>query len=273
MSKMYIAAGKSEAKLRIHETLHRHLTEVAKAKRVSLNSEMIARLQASLDHENSPEAEKVAEKIKASPEPSAAPVIDDSKTIAELRAENAQLRGLVSSRRPSALTGKLSATKIAQLLKKANDGNLKKRWFGDGGNLWLQITNNGAGVSWIFRYDGRRFGYPGDVSMGLGSYPDADLDMAREQARQYRLMLSEGKEPKAERASAKLDREIAAGLAKTVSQVANEYFDLKIGRKTEGTRWQTAKWLKTFVHDTIGDMPIQKVDLNTILEKCELRDL
>jgi integrase len=135
------------------------------------------------------------------------------------------------------------------------------------------ISNNGAGVSWIFRYDGRRFGYPGDVPMGLGSYGTVDLDMARELAHQYRLMLSEGKDPKVGRDDRLLDDQIVRGAAKTVNQVADEYFEAKVARKSASYRWQTEKWFKTFLRDKIGQWPIQKVDTNTILETCELRDL
>jgi integrase len=266
--KRYIREGKLETKLRIDEALHQHLTEEAAKKGVSLNAEVRARLEASLEYGGGAEAEKVKRDINP-PAPQPQPA-DDSKKVAALQAEIAQLRDIVS-RRASALPGKLSATKIAQLLKKANDGNLKSRWFGDGGNLWLQITNNGGGVSWIFRWTEPGTGR--ERNIGFGSYPDVDLDMAREKARQSRLMLREGKDPKAERDSRRLDDEITRGLAKTVSQVANEYFDRKLARKTEGTRSQVAKWLKTFVHDTIGDMPIQKVDRKTILQKCELADL
>jgi integrase len=76
-----------------------------------------------------------------------------------------------------------------------------------------------------------------------------------------------------ERASKKLDLQIAVGRAKTVSQVANEYYDRHVAHLTATTRWQATKWLKTFVHDTMGDMPIEKVDRKTILERCEFADL
>jgi integrase len=272
-----------ETKLRIDEALHRQLMQVARNKGVSLNSEMRARLQASVEQEGGPE-ERVAEKIKndvVSPERVAAPPIDDSKTtIAELRAENArksaeiaQLREIVASRRPSGLSGKLSATRIAKLISDAKAGKLKKRWFGDGNNLWLQISNNGAGVSWIFRYDGRRFGHPGDVPMGLGSYETVDLEQAREVARRYRQLLLDGKDPKAAREEAKVDDLIRRGAARTVNQVIDEYLEAKIAGLKPFTQQQTALWLKRWVRDKIGNWPIQKVNQNTILETCELRNL
>jgi hypothetical protein len=88
---------------------------------------------------------------------------------------------------------KLSAAKIAKL--NANG------MYGDGGNLWLQVTNNGVGKSWIFRWTERGTGR--ERNMGLGPLHTVDLDRARELAKGYRLMLLEGKDPKAERDNAK----------------------------------------------------------------------
>jgi hypothetical protein len=102
--------------------------------------------------------------------------------IKKLQAEIAQLHEMVrenDSRRRMALPGKLSTAKITKHINNAKVRKLRRHVVGDGANLQLQISNNGAAVSWIFRYDGHRFGYPGDVPMGLGSYPDVDLEKAR----------------------------------------------------------------------------------------------
>jgi hypothetical protein len=272
MGKKYLAAGKSEAKLRLEDALRRHLMQAAKEKRVPLNAEMVARLQASVDHE-SPAVEKT-------PEPIAPALVDQSETIAKLQAENAQLRQLVASRRtPTARPGKLSTAKIAKLISDAKAGRLKKSgWFGDGNNLGLQIRNNGAAVSWIFRYDRSRFSIPGEkpfdeMPMGLGSYSVVDLGMARELADQYRRMLLEGKDPYVEREGAKRDDEIAQGVAKTVSEVFDEYFEAQVAHKSKTYQWQVKKWFRTFILPAVGDWPIHKVDQNTILNKCQLRDV
>jgi integrase len=264
---------RAEIKLRIPDALRRQLMQVARKKGVSLNADLTAVLEASLDQTE----ESVAEKK----------VADDSNTLAELQAENAQLRakqaelegenaqlrGIVSSQRPSALPGNLSASKITKLISDAKSGKLTKRWFGDGGNLVLQISNIGGAVSWIFRYDGRRFGYPGDVPMGLGSYPDVDLEMARAAAYKYRRMLAEDKDPKKERDNTKIDDLVARGLVKKVNQVVDEYLQTNLAGLSPTYRQQSEDWLKRFVRDEIGDWPIQKVNQNTILETCKLRDL
>jgi len=161
---------------------------------------------------------------------------------------------------------KLSAARIERIIKDGKTG-----MYGDGGNLWLQITNNGAGASWVLRWTERGTGR--ERSMGLGSLHTIGLERARELAKDYRQMLLEGKDPKAERDSRLLDDQIARGLAKTVSQVADEYFEAKIARKSAEYREQTERWLKVHVHKPIGHMPVQKIDRNTILEKCGLRDM
>lgn len=257
---------RTDTKVRMHRALHRRLLQVAEQKGVSLNSEMAARLQASLDHENPKETVTVVEPDVTLPVGRAP---GDAARIAALEAEVAELRGLV--RRPGTLPGKLSATKIAQLIRKAKDGKLKQRRFGDGGNLELQITNNGAGVSWEFRWTDRASGC--DRRIGLGSYHDVDLDVAREKARQLRVQLAEGKDPKAVRDGIKDDAQIAARLAKTVSQVVEEYFEAKLARKSLSYRTQATQWFKTFLHDKIGTMSIQKVDRKTILDTVGLRKL
>jgi integrase len=55
--------------------------------------------------------------------------------------------------------------------------------FGDGGNLYLQITNANA-RSWIFRY--------GKHHAGLGSAFNVTLEEARDLAYEYRKLLREG---------------------------------------------------------------------------------
>jgi integrase len=152
---------------------------------------------------------------------------------------------------------KLTTSRIAKLT--ANG------MYGDGGNLWLQVTNNGAGKSWIFRWTERGTGR--ERNMGLGPLITVDLERARELAKGYRLMLLEGKDPKAERDNTRLDLAIAAGTARTVSQVAHEYFEAKIARKSDNWQDLTSRVLRTHVHDTIGTMPIEKVNANIILHK------
>jgi integrase len=143
--------------------------------------------------------------------------------------------------------------------------------YGDGGNLWLSVTNNGSGKSWVFRWT-----VPGtrrEKVMGLGPVHTVDLDEAREKARECRKLLLAGKDPLIERDSARLDRDIAAGLAKTVNEVVDEYWNAKIAHKSSHYISQSTGMLGKYVRKPIGTMPIQKVNTNTILNQVGLRKL
>jgi integrase len=147
----------------------------------------------------------------------------------------------------------------------------KNGMYGDGGNLWLQVTNGGAGKSWVFRWTERGTGR--DRVMGLGSLFDVDVDEARDLAWTYRRQLKAGKDPKVERDGAALDAAIAEGRAKTVREVFDEWYEAKIAHRSHHTRKQVVRRIIRYVLPTIGDMPIQKVDSKTILDTVGLRRL
>jgi integrase len=190
---------------------------------------------------------------------------DDNKVIAELRAELAQLRDMVSSRRRTAvLPGKLNATKIANALKAG-----KARTIGDGGNLWLQITANGT-ASWLFRWTERGTGR--ERVMGVGPLHSIDLNTARQLALNNRKLLLARKDPKKERDSLILDEQIARGLAKTVRQVNEEFYELRYARAPLHTQ-RGARRNRSMMNSAIGDMPIEKVNRKIFSEKTEFNKL
>src|SRR4051812_49777336 len=79
-------------------------------------------------------------------------------------------------RKPQRATGKLAAVVL---------NNPKPGYHGDGGGLWLQVTPNRRGRSWVFRYT-----FAGKThEMGLGSLDTIGLSDARELARQCRQLL------------------------------------------------------------------------------------
>src|SRR5262245_51381180 len=73
------------------------------------------------------------------------------------------------TRKPQRETNKLAAVNLKRL---------RPGLHGDGGGLWLQVTANRRGRSWVFRYsfNGRA------REMGLGSLDTIGLAEAREQA-------------------------------------------------------------------------------------------
>jgi integrase len=158
---------------------------------------------------------------------------------------------------------KLSQTRVDKLTQNG--------MYGDGGNLWLEVTNNGKGKSWLFRWT--EPGTRRDRWMGLGPVHTVTLERARELATANRLLLRDHKDPKAEHESRRLDDLIARGLAKTVNQVADEYFEVRVARKSRHYRKQTVRLLKRYVRDPIGEMPIQKVNTEIILTNTGLFDL
>src|SRR6266404_6110784 len=72
--------------------------------------------------------------------------------------------------------------------------NAAPGYHSDGGGLYLQKRESGLG-SWIFRYE--RSGK--EIWLGLGSLDTITAEEAREQARQYRKMLTVGQNPVIER--------------------------------------------------------------------------
>jgi integrase len=204
------------------------------------------------------------------------------KTIVELRAEIERLRAL----RANALTGELSDSKIARLTK---------HWTRDCDNLYIQIQHPGSRRrSWLFRWRDRVTGEY--RSIGLGPYPTISIDKARELALTYRTALLEGKDPRALRDDSKLDMRIARGLVKTFREVTREWFDQKIGRRKPGYRTKILNQLHKYLcdmpverrtedaqsehesrKDILGDIPMEKVTLKTVLDlvrdEASLREL
>jgi hypothetical protein len=102
----------------------------------------------------------------------------------------------------------------------------------DGGGLWL-IKREDGGAQWVYRFSlhSRR------PEMGLGTYPNITLASARKLATRWRQVLSEGKNPIAERQ--RLSRENAKSKP-TLNLMANETFEAikrKLVRDGKDGRW------------------------------------
>jgi hypothetical protein len=98
---------------------------------------------------------------------------------------------------------------------------LKPGLHGDGGNLYLQVSDGHNGNrrrSWIFRYQ-----LPGRKrrDMGLGSLSDIALPEAREIARNYRRLVKQGIDPIDER-NKKIAQNLAASAAVLTFDQATE---------------------------------------------------
>jgi integrase len=171
----------------------------------------------------------------------------------------------MSSRRTTTvLPGKLTATKIANAIKAG-----RAQTMGDGGNLWLQITANGTG-SWLFRWAERFTGR--ERNMGLGPLNAVSLEEARQAALANRKLLATRKDPKKVRDAHILDDQIAHGLAKSVRQVDEEFYELRYSRAPRHTQ-RGARRYRSMINAAIGDMPIRKVTRKIFLDRLEFGKL
>jgi integrase len=143
--------------------------------------------------------------------------------------------------------------------------SLKKRGFyGDGNNLWLQISE-GGGKSWAFRYTKNGSSH----TMGLGPVDLVSLAEARQKAWECRKQLLDGIDPIEDR-RAKLGR---AAKAKTVTfaEAAERYIT------SHEASWRNEKhvyqWrqtlIKSYAGPILGKMDVAKIETSDILRVLE----
>jgi integrase len=133
-----------------------------------------------------------------------------------------------------------------------------KGMHGDGGGLWLKVTDTGT-KSWVFRYglNGKR------KNMGLGPYPAISLASAREKAASCRTALADGKDPRLERAK---EDSGPQSFAECAEQFIN----------TNAAGWKNAKhaqqWrntLTTYAYPVIGGLNVADIETHHILAILE----
>lgn len=148
-------------------------------------------------------------------------------------------------------------------VKKARPG-----MYGDGSNLWLQVTGDpdAPARSWLFRYTiaGKQ------KYMGLGAYPDVGLREAREKATEARRLLRDGKDPLRERKAQRVTAALEAAKDMTFQQCAERYIE------THREAWKNPKhaqqWessLKRYAYPAIGEHSVQTIDTGLVLEVIE----
>jgi integrase len=157
-------------------------------------------------------------------------------------------------------------------IHKLGPGALKRTrpgMYGDGGNLWLQVTRakgGGANRSWTFRYvvGGRT------REMGLGSCNTVTLQRARELAQWHRMQLLEHVDPIEHR---RADR--AAWLARnakimTFEQAARGYIAAK--RDEWRSRQHAAEWpasLRKHIYPTLGKIEVAAIDTALVVKALQ----
>jgi integrase len=140
--------------------------------------------------------------------------------------------------------------------------------FGDGGNLWLQVTKGkrGPSRSWIFRYErGGRM-----RSMGLGSLDTISLTNARERARKCREQLLDGIDP-IEHRTAERAAKIAEG-ARSITFEAAAAAYIAAHRDEWRSQQHAAQWpasLAKYIHPILGRVPVAQLDTPLILQALQ----
>src|SRR5882724_8506068 len=130
--------------------------------------------------------------------------------------------------------------------------HLKPGLHGDGGGLYLQVSETGA-RSWIFRFmlAGR------SREMGLGSISTFTLAEARERARAQRQLLADGVDPIEQRKAQQAQAALAKAQTVPFEECAKQYIDAhKTGWKNakHGDQWGST--LKTWAYPIIGKLPV-----------------
>lgn len=123
---------------------------------------------------------------------------------------------------------------------------------GDGRGLFLYVKPSGS-RSWVLRYQvqGRR------RDLGLGSYPDVSLAMARERASEARRLIANGEDPIAKRQQAK---------PKTFKDAALELIESKRpGWKNAKHAAQWTSTLETYVFPKIGPVQVAKIETADVI--------
>jgi integrase len=153
--------------------------------------------------------------------------------------------------------GKLTALKV----EKAKEAGM----YGDGGGLYLRVTEDGA-KNWVFRF--MLNGKP--RSMGLGPLSLYGLQEARGRALDARRLRHEGVDPINTRRATRLRERLEAAKAMTFKQCAEAY----IGSHRAG--WRNAKhagqWdatLATYAYPAMGALPVQSIDTGLVLKVLE----
>ena len=127
--------------------------------------------------------------------------------------------------------------------------------------LYLNVSDNRA-ASWILKkMVGKR-----RREMGLGGYPDVTLARARERAREYAELISQGVDPIAEKRARKSALVRSQATAVTFRQVAADYIVKKSKElKTAKGVQKLTSHMQTYVYPFIGNMVVADIERANII--------
>lgn len=152
----------------------------------------------------------------------------------------------------------LSATEVKSLLKKPGR-------FCDGEGLWLFVAS-AKSASWIFRYSKHKR----QRDMGLGSARDVPLADARQLAAKARSVLALGGDPMQAKKDDAAKALLIASRRVTFKDAADVYIaahEASWANPKHRQQWRNT--LATYVHPSIGSLPVQDVDTAAVLKVLE----
>ena len=156
---------------------------------------------------------------------------------------------------------RLNTKSVASLIGKGRPAR-----YADGGNLYLHVTGPGRAL-WSFRY--MRQGKAREMGLGVAD-PEGkrglDLATARERAAEALRLLRDGLDPIERRRAA----EAAAARERQASRPFREVAELYLGAHEAAWRnpKHRAQWrstLETYVHPTMGGLPVAEVATEHVL--------
>ena len=137
--------------------------------------------------------------------------------------------------------------------------------YGDGGGLYLYVSSKTA-ASWVYAYMLRGQSH----EMGLGSYPQISLPVARELAGEQARIKARGEDPIENRESVRTAQRLLAAKSITFRTCAESYIAAHKGA------WRNAKhaaqWsatLESYAGPIIGDLPVSEVDRGLVHKVLE----
>jgi len=171
-------------------------------------------------------------------------------------------------------TGKLNVKRVESII--AGRDKEPKRYYGDGGGLWLVVTTRDdtgkpLAASYVFRF----MLYGKSREMGLGSAWDVGLADAREEARKARVRVRTGKadvleerktEEKEKRARALVEAARRVTFRSAAESLIRSQED---GWRNDKHRYQWRQSLASYAYPTIGDIPVAEIDTAMVIHVLE----
>ncbi len=174
------------------------------------------------------------------------------------------------------MIGKLTALKVKQAKRPS--------LYGDGGGLYLQVTERGS-KSWIFRYwiaardptTGELVRHPltkklkGRIrEMGLGSCITVSLAEARDRALECRKLREREIDPIEAREEARRQRALERARSLKFKEAAAAYIAAhRVAWKNDKHIAQWTATLQTYAYPLLGDMSVQGIDTTLIMKVIE----